>query len=148
LTTFSKHNFVVELPEFIPDVSTMLSHNDFTVEEYTYLSVGIFLRTSLDLLTSFLKRTSTSSKIPTKSLHGVTRPPLVRADMKLFDSADFIFCSNVRVKSNRDQPRPGNPRAFDLTLPPYRREFDGPVGNLTARPGIWPLDNNLLSTFP
>ena len=33
-------------------------------------------------------------------------------------------------------PPPGNPRAFDLTLPPYRREFDGPVGNLTARPGI------------
>jgi hypothetical protein len=45
-------------------------------------------------------------------------------------------------------PPPGNPRAFDLTLPPYRREFDGPVGNLTARPGIWPLDNNLLSSFP
>jgi hypothetical protein len=54
----------------------------------------------------------------------------------------------VRVKSNRDQPPPGNPRAFDLTLAPYRREFDGPVGNFTAQPGIWPFDNNLLSSFP
>jgi hypothetical protein len=41
--------------------------------------------------------------------------------------------NNVRVKSNRDQhPPPGNPRAFDLTLPPNRREFDGPVGHLTT----------------
>jgi hypothetical protein len=33
-------------------------------------------------------------------------------------------------------PPPGNPRAFDLTLRPYRREFDGPVGHLTAPLGI------------
>ena len=46
------------------------------------------------------------------------------------------FEDYVRVKSNRDEHPPGNPRAFDLTLLPYRREFDGPVGNLTARPGI------------
>jgi hypothetical protein len=36
-------------------------------------------------------------------------------------------------------PPPGNPREFDLTLPPYRREFDGPVGNLTA--GLAAFDN-------
>jgi hypothetical protein len=30
----------------------------------------------------------------------------------------------------RSAPPPCNPRAFDLTLPPYRREFDGPVGQL------------------
>jgi hypothetical protein len=47
--------------------------------------------------------------------------------------AEFPYGRNVRVKSNRDQPPPpGNPRAFDLTLPPYRREFDGPAGHLTT----------------
>jgi hypothetical protein len=42
------------------------------------------------------------------------------------------FEDYVRVKSNRDQHPPGNPRAFDLTLPPYRREFDGLAGHLTT----------------
>ena len=56
------------------------------------------------------------------------------------ENALVIFlasASYVRVKSNCDQPPPpGNPRAFDLTLPPYRLEFDSSVGNLMARPGI------------
>jgi hypothetical protein len=39
---------------------------------------------------------------------------------------------NVRVKSNRDQPPRATPGQFDLTLPLYRREFDGPAGHLTT----------------
>jgi hypothetical protein len=46
------------------------------------------------------------------------------------------WCIMYESNPTAISPPPGNPRAFDLTLPPYRREFDGPVGNLTARPGI------------
>ena len=45
------------------------------------LSVGIFRKTSFDWETSFLNKTSASCMIPTKSSHGVTRPPLVPADI-------------------------------------------------------------------
>ena len=84
----------------LPDAVTMLSHNDLTVGDSSVakhmLSVGIFRKTSFDRKTSFLNKTSASSMIPTKSLHGVTRPSLVPVDIKLFNSfEDFMFCSNI-----------------------------------------------------
>lgn len=78
----------------------MLSHNDFTVGELSVdihiLSMGIFLSVKSPSLTCFRKEISASSKMLTKSSQGLTRPPLVRADMKLFGaSVDFMFCNNV-----------------------------------------------------
>ena len=49
-------------------------------------SVGIFLNVPwVDSLTCFLNKYSASSKIPTRSVEGLTSPPLARAEIELVD---------------------------------------------------------------
>ena len=63
----------------------MLSHKDLTVGELNVelqiISAGIFLSIKLLLSTCSLKEISATFKISTKSLQGVTRPPLVQAEI-------------------------------------------------------------------
>ena len=79
-------------------------------------------------------------------------PPMINiGDLPPRRQKIFGQCTILRVKKNFPEryiaimyesnptaiiPPPGNPRAFDLRLPPYRRAFDGslfrPVGHLTT----------------
>ena len=63
----------------------MLSHKDLTIGELsvksTIVSIGIFLKAVSFWSICFRKQISAISRKLTKSLEGVTRPPLVRAEM-------------------------------------------------------------------
>ena len=78
---------------------TIFSHNDVTYGEFIVavqmFSTGILRSISSDSFNFSRNKTSAISRIRTKSSHGVTRPLLVRAKIKLLVSlsADFMFCS-------------------------------------------------------
>lgn len=102
---FSNDNFCVEHVSSTPESNTMFSHKDFTSGEFSadthIMSVGIFLNVRfVPVPTCFLKQISASLTMASKSLQGVTRPPRLRAEIKLFaPSADFSECTNASNSS-------------------------------------------------
>ena len=98
LTIFSKQSLLVCLLILLPHPCIILSQRDFinveSIASLHNLSQGMFLTVGWFLM-NCLNRISTTSSSFTKSSHGVTRPPRLRASMYAFSKPELIICSKI-----------------------------------------------------